>query len=294
MQHTDTGGSPPAARRTKRAPWPFSCRPRQRGGRPPLGASCRVEQSPPGGLTAPDTFDGEAMRTPADKHQNRTASAASVARRPGAGGDPAAPAALDEPFELQVDPAELRVLVCDAGETFGYEMRFREKRGKDGGVGWSELSFDPRDGRVVETSVRTAEVMALAREAGLAEQPARMTEWVAGWFEQARCAQARRLAARLRAEVAAGRRGERIAVRRVRAAVLERLVRGEELVVMAERGGFVYRDGRPDTSWLARRAGLAPALCSKTGKLRLARTASYDVFCQLVAAVDQSPHEFGV
>jgi hypothetical protein len=48
------------------------------------------------------------------------------------------------------------VLVRDAGETFGYELCFREKRGKDGGVGWSELSFDP-DGRVVEISVRSAE-----------------------------------------------------------------------------------------------------------------------------------------
>ena len=63
---------------------------------------------------------------------------------------------------------------------------------------------------------------------------------------------------------------------------------------MAERGGFTYRDGRPDTSWLMRRAGLAPMRCSKTGKLRTARTARYDVFCQLVAAVDRSPHEFGV
>jgi hypothetical protein len=142
------------------------------------------------------------------------------------------------------------VLVRDAGDTYGYELRFRTGRGKDGGVGWSELSFDPRDGRVVETSVRTAEVMALAREAGLAEQPARMTESVAGWFEQADCHRARRLAARLRAEVAAGRRGERIAVRRVQAAIVERLARGEELVVLAERGGFVYRNGRPDTSWL--------------------------------------------
>jgi hypothetical protein len=35
-------------------------------------------------------------------------------------------------------------------------------------------------------------------------------------------------------------------------------------------------------------------VCSKTGKPRRARTPSYQVFCQLVAAVDRSPHEFGV
>jgi hypothetical protein len=80
----------------------------------------------------------------------------------------------------------------------------------------------------------------------------------------------------------------------VRALILERLVTGEPLVVMCERGGFTYRDGRPDTSWLLRRAGLRAERCSKTGKVRTARTASYDVFCQLVAAVDHSPHELGV
>lgn len=259
-----------------------------------MGASSRVQARRGAGLTALDTFVCEAMGARADRQANRTDAVASAPRRVGgsplAGGLPP----LDDCFSVQVDPAELRVLVRDAGETFGYELRFRSGRGKDGGVGWSELSFDPRDGRVVESSVRTSEVMALAREAGLAEHPARMTEWVAGWFEQADCHRARRLARRLRAEVAAGRQGERIAVRRVRAVILERLVAGEELVVMAERGGFTYRDGRPDTSWLLRRAGLARTCCSKTGKLRTARSASYEVFCQLVGAVDRSPHEFGV
>jgi hypothetical protein len=177
--------------------------------------------------------------------------------------------------------------------TFGSELRFREKRGKDGGVGWSELAFDP-GGWLVEISVRTAEVMAMAREAGAAEEVAGITESVADWFERADDYFARRLAARLRAEVEAGRARERIALRRVRAVILERLVKGEPLVVMCERGGFTYRDGRPDTSWLLRRAGLRAERCSKTGKVRTARTASYDVFCQLVAAVDRSPHEFGV
>jgi hypothetical protein len=49
---------------------------------------------------------------------------------------------------------------------------------------------------------------------------------------------ARRLAARLRSEVEAGRARERTALRRVRAVILERLVKGEPLVVMCERGGF--------------------------------------------------------
>jgi hypothetical protein len=280
-------------RDTRREPWPFACRPRSRGGRPPSGASSREPSDQERGLTARDTFDCEAMGARADTTLTRTARARSAPERVGGGAQARALPPLDDTFELRVDPTAGRVLVRDAGETFGYELRFREKRGKDGGVGWSELSFDG-DCALVEISVRTAEVMALAREAGVAEQVAGMTESVAGWFEQADDYFARRLARRLRAEVEAGRTRERIALRRVRAAILERLVKGEPLVVMCERGGFVYRDGRPDTSWLLRRAGLRAERCSKTGKVRTARTASYDVFCQLVAAVDRSPHEFGV
>jgi hypothetical protein len=273
--------------------WPFSCRPRSRGGRPPSGASSRARDDLSGGLTAPGTVDGEAMNARADSSMTRTARARSAPKRVGGGAAAGALPPLDDAFELRVDPAAGRVLVRDAGETFGYELRFRQKRGKDGGVGWSELSFDT-EGALVEISVRTAEVMALAREAGLAGRVAGMTEWVAGWFEQADDYFARRLARRLRAEVEAGRARERIALRRVRALILERLVHGEPLVVMCERGGFTYRDGRPDTSWLLRRAGLRAERCSKTGKVRTARTASYEVFCQLVAAVDRTPHEFGV
>jgi hypothetical protein len=276
-----------------RVAWPFACRPRCRGGRPPSGASSREQAGGRDRLTGRATFDCEAMNARADTTMTRTARARSAPERVGGGVLAGALPPLDEPFELRLDPIAGRVVVRDAGETFGYELRFREKRGKDGGVGWSELSFDPAGG-LVEISVRTAEVMALAREAGVADQVAAATESVAAWFEGADDYFARRLARRLRAEVDAGRARERIALRRVRAVILERLVKGEPLVVMCERGGFTYRDGRPDTSWLLRRAGLRAERCSKTGKVRTARTASYDVLCQLIAAVDRSPHEFGV
>jgi hypothetical protein len=280
-------------RDARREAWPFSCRPRSRGGRPPSWASSRAPSADRGGLTARGTFDCEAMNARADTTPTRTARAQSAPERVGGSAHAGALPPLDDAFELRLDPSAGRVLVRDAGETFGYELRFREKRGKDGGVGWSELSFDD-EGALVEISVRTAEVMALAREAGAAAQVAGMTESVAEFFGRAEDFFARRLAGRLRAEVEAGRARERIALRRVRAAIVERLVRGEALVVMCERGGFTYRDGRPDTSWLLRRAGLRAERCSKTGKVRMARTARYDVFCQLVAAVDRSPHEFGV
>jgi hypothetical protein len=76
--------------------------------------------------------------------------------------------------------------------------------------------------------------------------------------------------------------------------MLERIEAGETLVTMCERAGFVDRDGRIDTTWLRRRAGLLPDRCSRSGKVRRARTASYEVFLRLVRAVDGTPEEFGV
>ena len=259
---------PATVRERERSRWPFSCRPRSRAGRPPTGASRRADLDPPGDLTALDTFDGEAMRAPADTHQDRTPTVAAAARRYGGSHQPGPLPPLAHRFEVCPDPAELRLLVHDGQDTLGYELRFRTGRGKDGGIGWSELSFHPVDGSVVETAVRASEAIALAREAGFGEQPARMTESVAAWIETAGCHQARRTASRLRREVQSGRARERIALHRVRLALLERLAAGEELVVMCERGGFTYRDGRPDTSWLLRRAGLVASVCSKTGKVR--------------------------
>jgi hypothetical protein len=191
-----------------REAWPFACRPRSRGGRPTSGASSRDPSGDQGGLTARDTFGCEAMGARADTTMTRAARARSAPERVGGGAQAAALPPLDDAFEFRLDPSVGRVLVRDAGETFGYELRFREKRGKDSGVGWSELSFDP-DGGVLEISVRTAEVMALAREAGVAEQVAGVTEWVAAWFEAVDDYFTRRLARRLRAEVEAGRARER-------------------------------------------------------------------------------------
>lgn len=144
-------------------------------------------------------------------------------------------------------------------------------------------------------SVTAAEVMEVVRDADCHEHAAALTGALALWFEQAAEEEAaRRIAARLRAEVAAGDARERLSVRPLQALILERLVAGETLVDMCERGGFMLAGGRADTSWIQRRAGLAPTRCSRTGKVRVAKTASYQVFCQIVRALDAEPHEFGV
>jgi len=197
------------------------------------------------------------------------------------------------PLGIDIDPSEGRVLVRDRDELFGYELWFRPRRGVLGLPGWMELSFDLETGDPIQTAVPTSEVMAVARDAGLDGQVAAMTAALASWFERGGHSACHRIAATLRREVQAGRERERLSLRAIQARLIELIVAGESLTVMCERGGFVSKHGRGDTSWLLRRAGLMRVRCSRTGKVRVARTASYNVFCQLVAAADASPHEFG-
>lgn len=198
------------------------------------------------------------------------------------------------PLAVKVDSDEGRIEVSDRDQRFAYELHFRDLRGRCGGPGWVELTRGP-DGALTVFSVTAAEVMEVVRDADCHEHAAALTGALALFFEQApEDEAARRIAARLRAEVAAGHARERLSVRPLQALILERLVAGETLVDMCERGGFMLAGGSADTSWIQRRAGLAPTHCSRTGKRRLAKTASYQVFCQIVRALDAEPHEFGV
>ena len=200
---------------------------------------------------------------------------------------------LASPLEVEVDESEGRIELCDRDERFAYELRFRDGTGRYAGPGWVELTELSRGARQL-VAVRTAEVMAVLSDVGREEDAAAMTRALALWFELPHCPEADKVAARLRAEVAAGYGRERVSVRRLKAAITERLVEGETLVTLCERGGFKTARGRADTSWLQRRAGLSPTRCSRTGKLRTARTASYEVFCRLVRAIEREPWEFGV
>lgn len=260
-------------------------RPASHDRRPPSGASCRACGWPFGGLAGAGTFDCQ-MSAQADLTLTPTAGR-SVTELLGAG---VAAAAL-APLELAIDPDELRVLVRDP-DPVGYELWFRDGRGRSAGPGWVELCF-AEDGSLCRTAVRASEVMAVARDAGREDEVAAMTEGLAHLLEQGG-GRGLRLGARLREEVEAGNNLERVSLRAVRTRVLELLVEGDTLTAMCERGGFRYHGGKPDSTWLCRRAGLIPERCSRTGKVRTRRTAGYEVFCQLVAAVDGRPHEFGV
>ena len=63
------------------------------------------------------------MNARADSSMTRTARAQSAPERVGGSAAAGALPPLADAFELRVDPVAGRVLVRDAGETFGYELR---------------------------------------------------------------------------------------------------------------------------------------------------------------------------
>jgi hypothetical protein len=234
-------------------------------------------------LTALDTVDRQAMSAQTEQRPaGRTRRSALRA------GDPAA-----EPLELLVDQGAGRVLLRDRGELVGYELQMRERFGRAFGLGWVELLL-AADSSVVETGVSAAEVIAVARDSRRELEVAEVSSWAAEQFVASGDPLAARMGRRLLREVRDGLELERVSLRALQARLLERIAAGEPLAVMCERGGFIDRDGRVDTTWLQRRAGLLPDRCSRTGKVRRARTASYEVFLRLVRAVDGTPEEFGV
>ena len=277
--------SRPPSRNDGRSAWPFgpgfpSSHPQRT---PPKGAFRCADTEEAEGLTALDTVDRQAMSAQTEQRPaGRTRRSALRA------GDPAA-----EPVELLVDQGAGRVLLRDRGELVGYELQMRERFGRAFGLGWVELLL-AADSSVVETGVSAAEVIAVARDSRRELEVAEVSSWAAEQFVASGDPLAARMGRRLLREVRDGLELERVSLRALQVRVLERIAAGEPLAVMCERGGFIDRDGRVDTTWLQRRAGLLPDRCSRTGKVRRARTASYEVFLRLVRAVDGTPEEFGV
>lgn len=214
--------------------------------------------------------------------------------QPRPGGPLAVAAATSGSYVLRFDqPAEgaLRtaLVLYDRGSKVVYRLGARGRRGERWAFGFSEYVIEP-DGSTCRTPVSAAEVMAVAREVGCEHVVSEMVEAALPFATP-------RNVRRLRAELAAGRNLDRVALPRIQAAILARLAEGWSLSDLSERGGFVSGRGgeatRHDTSWLQRRAGLVPHVC-RTGKRRTARTADYGVAVRLVAAVGGDPYEFGV
>lgn len=163
----------------------------------------------------------------------------------------------------------------------------------DGGFGWMGAYEEPH-GWVWQTwKLRAAEPMAAVRELGGEQEVAELTLAAASLLEDGG-ADERAAARRLRREVAAGHDQELMAVRAIQAAVLRcQVEQGLTISDLCHRGGFLGADGRPEVSWLERRAGLKPEVCSRTGRRRHRRVVDYRVFVRLVEAVGGAPVDFG-
>ena len=185
--------------------------------------------------------------------------------------------------------AEETLVFSDRGELVTYTLGWRRGTGQYSGPGWTEQA--ERDGETVRFAVSTADVIAVLREADRHMEAERATLRYAAVLERTGHASAAR---RLRAEVAAGRAMERVGLRRIQAEILRRLAEGEQVSVLCERGRFVERDGRADTSWFMRRAGLMAMRCGRSGKTRIARTCSYEHAVRFCDAVGLDYHERGI
>jgi len=204
------------------------------------------------------------------------------------GGDPSAGG-----YEVSIDPPRegaLRTTVrlMDRGTAVLYRLGPRGK-GQRWAFGFTEEVVQA-DGSFASTPVSAAEVIAIARVAEREDEVISMVEEALPYTTP-------RNVRRLRAEVAAGRNFDRVALPKIQAAILGKLADGLTLSDLSERGGFVSaateNGAKHDTSWLQRRAGLIPHVC-KTGKRRTARTADYHVAVMLVRAVGGDPIDFGV
>jgi hypothetical protein len=199
-------------------------------------------------------------------------------------------AALAVAPTLLVDPVCRRVLVADGRGRSEYELA---QAG-----GWATLAWRERQAPIgrppVVTRSRADEVMAVARDLDREGEVIALTLAAAAQARAAGGPAGLDAAGRLEAEVRRGRDLHRVSVRAFQLALLERLQAGEPLSALCERGGFLDASGRADTSWLLRRLGLKELVCSRSGKVRWARTLRYDVAVRVARALDADPVELGV
>lgn len=188
--------------------------------------------------------------------------------------------------------AERRVLCVRDRQLRTIYVLGRKPRG--GGYGWMAAYEEPQGWVWQVWKLPASEPMALVRDLGAEDEVAELTLAAAGVLESGR-ARERAAAARLRAEVAAGWDMELMAVRKIQAAVLRcQVEHGLTISDLCHRGGFLSTAGEPDVSWLERRAGIKPEVCSRTGRRMHRRVVGYETYARLVEAVGGDPVDFGV
>jgi len=188
------------------------------------------------------------------------------------------------------------VRVLDAGTQLTYRLtRTRTRRGarERGMYGWVEgvrLAGETRIGwRAVGASEPYAVLRQFGREGEVFELTAQFCRILTHGGRLERSA-----AERIVRSLHQGVELERVGLRALQVAILERLEEGVTLAELCERGGFVTREGRPDTTWYQRRAGLMRHSHGASRKMLYARTAEYEMAVALCRSVEREPWEMGL
>lgn len=174
-------------------------------------------------------------------------------------------------------------------------LRYRTARnrgsGGSGGAGWIEETFGGR-GDGSQRRVSAAEAYAMAATVGAEELVAAATEKLIAELLIAGSRDAGQVA-RLRAELADGRGGERVAVGPLRSHVSRALEAGVSLSTLAREAGIRTLGGGGDVSALQRRLGLEPH-SQRSGRQTWSQTVAYEEAVAIARAVGADPFEVGV
>lgn len=187
------------------------------------------------------------------------------------------------------DGISIEVAVGEA--TLHYRAVRNRGEGGSGGAGWIEETVGGR-GHGARRRVSAAEAYAVAASVGAEELVAAATERLLAELLAAGSRGAGQ-AARLRAELADGRAGERVAVGPLRSRVGRVLEAGVSLSTLAREAGIRTPGGAGDVSALQRRLGLEPH-GQRSGRQTWSQTVAYEEAVAIARAVGADPFEVGV
>lgn len=183
------------------------------------------------------------------------------------------------------------VEVCAEETTLRYRLTLNRGSGAGGGAGWLEESIGGR-GDGSRRRVSAAEAYAMAATVGAEAQVEAATERLIARLAAGGRAGAGQ-AARLRKELAAGRRGERVAAGPLRSRVAWAIEAGVSLSALARDAGLRTPSGAGDVAALQRRLGLEPH-SQRSGRETWSQTVAYEEAVAIARAVGADPFEVGV
>ncbi|MGI8726623.1 MAG: hypothetical protein ACR2K6_02940 [Solirubrobacterales bacterium] len=234
----------------------------------------------------------------------------SLARMYALSPDPSAPPQVSWGPEGSCEQEQVSVTEADGRRTITYRLCHQSSGSRFGRGSWLER-VSLVGGGVGWRGVPASEPLAVLVEVDpiAALRVFRLTAEVALELWGSSKITDRHKALRIRDWLRDGVRRDRIGLRRIQLELV-RLVSGGtpisdicgrarlRLDDPSDRGMMVPgKGGEPDrasTTWLLRRAGLQDEVCPRTGKVRISRTASYEMGVRLARAADIDPRELGL